>query len=60
MNRTLALIPAAVAAIALAITPATAKTKKHYRSQLDYYEQHFGAGSSKYLYDDSQFRGGWE
>jgi hypothetical protein len=59
MTRTLALIPAAAAAVALAITPAMAKTKKHHRSQFDYYERHFGAGSSKYLYDDSQFRGGW-
>jgi hypothetical protein len=60
MTRTLALIPAAVAAIALAMTPAMAKSKKHHnRSQFGYYEQHFGTGSSKYLYDDSQFRNGW-
>jgi hypothetical protein len=59
MTRTLALIPAAAAAVALAITPAMAKTKKHHRSQFDYYEQHFGRGSSKYLYDDSRFLGGW-
>jgi hypothetical protein len=59
MTRSLALIPAAAAAIALAMTPAMAKTKKHHRSQLSYYEQHFGSGSSKYLYDDSRFLGGW-
>jgi len=56
MTRTLVLIPAAVAATALVITPATAKAKRHHGSQFDYYEQHFGSGSSKYLYDDSRFR----
>jgi hypothetical protein len=59
MTRAPALIPAAAAAIALAMTPAMAKTKKHHRSQFSYYEQHFGSGSSKYLYDDSRFLGGW-
>jgi hypothetical protein len=59
MTRTPALIPAAAAAIALAMTPAMAKTKRHHRSQFSYYEQHFGPGSAKYLYDDSRFLGGW-
>jgi hypothetical protein len=58
MNRAFALIPA-VAALALAIAPAGAKTKKH-DARTNYYERHFGAGSSKYLYDDSKFLGrGW-
>ena len=57
MTRTLALIPAAATAIALAMTPATAKTKRHHGSQFNYYEQHFGSGSSKYLYDDRRFLG---
>jgi hypothetical protein len=48
VKHTLALIPAALAAVALAAAPAMAKTKKHHRSHHAYYGERYGAGPLAY------------
>ena len=57
MKRTLTLIPAAIAAIAIAMTPAMAKTKKHRDHHRANYSQQYNAGPS---FDGNGYEGrGW-